>query len=137
MQVPIILTLRAFIECPRPRKCEAFTRCAYSSSGECLNSSGYFSNSIHNLYSYYLYYFYYNYLCIFQFLLLPYLLVFSISITIVFIGFISISVTAVFIIFSISIITVFICSLFYCHRIYYFSISITTLFIRSIPIIPH
>lgn len=38
MQVPIILTLRAFIECPRPRKCAAFTRCVYTGIPESVRT---------------------------------------------------------------------------------------------------
>ncbi len=29
MKVALFASLRAFDECPRPRKCEAFSRCAY------------------------------------------------------------------------------------------------------------
>lgn len=91
---------------------------------ECSHSSGYISNSIHNIYSYYLYYFYYSYLCIFLFLLLLYLFVFSILLPSRLLVFLFLSSLCLFALYFI--VTVFII----------FSISITTLFIRSIPIIP-
>lgn len=96
----------------------------YWNPGECSHSSGYHSNSILNLYSYYLYYFYYNYLCIFLFLLLLYLFVFSILLPSRLLVFLFLSSLCLFALYFI--VTVFII----------FLISITTLFIRSIPIYP-